>query len=88
VQVGQESGHLLVRESAGEGGHGSLPREHNLPYYSIRGRSAAEEGVAVEDVVQIGRDFPERLVVVLVAMSAPDLIKALAFRLLRGKRGL
>ena len=88
MQIGQESGHLLVVESVGKGRHGPLPCEYNLPHNSIRGRGAIEEGLAIEDVVQIRRDFPESLVVVFMAMGAADLIKVFAFCLLRGKRRL
>jgi hypothetical protein len=87
VQIGQESGHLLVRESACEGGHHSLPYQHILPHGCICSWNASEEGLAVEDAVQIRRDFLKCLVVILVAMGAADLVKVFAFRLLRGERG-
>jgi hypothetical protein len=78
---------LLVRESACEGGHRSLSREHNLLHYRIRGWSAVQEGLAVKDAVQIRRNLPECLVVVLVAMGAADLVNVLPFRLLQRERG-
>jgi hypothetical protein len=82
VQIGQEGDHLLVRESACEGGHRSLPHEHNLAHFHIRGWSAIKEGLATEYEVQIRRNLFECLVVVLVTMGAADLVKVLARSLL------
>lgn len=85
MKVRQKRCNLLFREAAAEAGHHSLPSKNILPYGGVGGRCAAGQGLAVKNAVQVGRNLLERQVVVFVAMCASNLVKMLAFRLLRGE---
>jgi len=87
VQVSQQRGHLLVAKAAIKAGHHSSAHENISPHRCVRGGSAAGQGRALKEMVQIGRNFLESQIVVLVAVGATKLIKAPALSLLRGERG-
>jgi len=87
VQVGEQRGHLFATEAALKAGHHSPAHENIPPHRLVRGDSAAGQGRALKEMVQVGRNFLESQVVVLVAVGAANLIKAPALSLLRGKRG-
>src|ERR1035441_9273059 len=86
MQIGQQGGHLLLGESAGEGGHHSLPRLHILPHRLVGGGSAAGQRLPRKDAMQVRRNLLEGQVVVLVAMGAVFLVEALPFRFLWSER--
>ena len=79
MQIGQQRGHLLLGEAAGETRHHSLPCQHILPHRFIRGRNSAGQCLAVKEAVQVRRDFLQRQIVVLMAMGATNLVEMLAF---------
>src|ERR1035437_3951015 len=85
MKVGDERSHLFAGEAAGEAGHHSLPCQHILPHYFVVCWNSAGQRLTVEDAAQVRRGFLERQVVVLVTVGAANLVKVLAFGLLRGK---
>jgi len=86
VQVGQQRGDLLLGKTAGEGGHHSLARKNHALDLGVGGRSAAGQGAALEDAVQVWRNFFEGQVVVPVTVGATNLVEVLAGGLLRRER--
>ncbi len=87
VKKDQQSGHLLLGESSGKGGHHSLPFQDVLPHSLIRGRSATGQGLALKNLMQIWRNLLQTKIIIPVAVGAADLVDVLAFDLLRGERG-
>jgi hypothetical protein len=82
VQVGEQVGHLLGCKATVKGRHHSFSREHNGLNLEIGCRRAAGKGRLREEAVKIGRNLLQAKVVLLVAVSAPDLVEVLAFQLL------
>ena len=87
VQVSQQSGRLLGRQLESKGRHHSFACLQDALYLGIRCRFTAGQRGMVEDSVQVWRRRPQTQIVVLVAMSAANLVDLLPFRLLRGERG-
>ncbi len=86
VQIRKQSGHLRIVESAVERRHHSLAPKNYVSHSCIRCRSAAGQRGTLEDAVEIGRDFLQSEIVLLVTMSASDFVQVLPFRFLRRKR--
>ena len=87
MQIGQQRAHLFLGEAAGKA-TASFPC---LPAHSCRTAASVAGAplgrvVAIEDAVQVRRNFLEREVIVFVAMGAAHLVKVLPFRLLRSER--
>ena len=86
VQVGQKRCHLILREAACEGGHHSLPLQDDAGNFGIGCGGATREFGVAEEVVEVGRDFLEREIVVAMTVGAADFIQVPAFKFLRSKR--
>jgi len=87
VQIRQQRVHLLLGKAAGEAGHHAPTLEHIARHGSVRRRNPAGQRLAVKKSVQVRRNVLQRQVVVLVAMSTPNLVEMLPFCLLQGKVG-
>lgn len=85
MKIGQQGGHLLVREPAGKGGHHPLPGKDHALHFGIGGRGSTGQRGAGKDAMKVGRDFLQVQVVILVAVGAADRVEVLPFRLLSGK---
>jgi len=82
VKIGEQRGHLLVRKPAGKRRHHSLPSQHNARNLGVAGRRTAGQSGSGKDPMQVGRNLFEIEVVVLVAMSAANIVEVLPFRFL------
>lgn len=86
VQISQERAHLLVVKASGKRRHHSLPGEDD-PLHCIVGCGCSTgQRRSRKDAVQIGRNFFQGEIVVLVAMRAPHRVEMLPCRLLGGER--
>ena len=90
MQVSQKRRHLFVVEAPCKPRHQSPAHKDILPNRGVRCRNAAGQRLAVKDTVQIGRDFLEGEIIILMAMRAANLIEVLACCLLggEGRRGV
>ncbi len=88
VQIGQQSCHLLSRKATRKRRHHSLARQDHALHISVARRGSAGQSRVLKDRMQIGRDFLERQIVVLVAMGAANVVKVLPFELLVGESRL
>ena len=88
MQVSQQSGHLLFVESACKAGHHAATLQHILSDGLVGYRDAAGEGLLVEQPVQVGWNFLQRQVVILIAMGAAHIVEILPFGLLWSERRL
>ena len=84
MQVGEQSGHLLFCEAAGEAGHLAFAEENLAANDGVRGRDAAWELGALQHRVNLRRRGLEGQIVVFMTMGATDGVKMLALCLLRG----
>lgn len=85
MQVGEESGDLLLVEAAVEGGHHSLPGEDDISHLCIRSRCAAGQRRTLKDSLQIGRHLSQTEIIIAMAVRTTHLIEVLPFRLLPGE---
>ena len=76
---------MLVGEPAGKGGHHSLPGKDHLRHSGVSSRGSAGQCGAGEDAMEVGRDFLQVQVIILVAVGAADLVEVLPFCFLRGE---
>jgi len=83
MQIGQHRIHLIFGHLIPERGHDSLARQQNLLHLSIRRRLSIRQCVPAEESVQIRRNLFQMQIILLVAMSATNVIEMLAFGLLR-----
>jgi hypothetical protein len=82
VEVGEKRVHLLLSETAGEGGHIAFAAEDGADDLCVCGRSAAGKRGAAEEIAEAGGWRLEGEIVFLVAVRASDLIEMLAGGLL------
>jgi hypothetical protein len=85
VQIGEQCGHLVLREAAREGWHVVFAGDHDALDFCVGGWNAAGKIGLAEDAVQVGWDLLQGQVVFLMAVGTAGCVEALAFELLRGE---
>ena len=85
MQVGQQGGHLILREAAGERGHEAFAGQHCVLDFGVGGGRAAGELGASEYTVQVGRNLLQSEVVIAVAVSAATFVEGHPLQLLPGE---
>ena len=81
MQIRQQRRHLLIREPSGESRHQAAAIQHIRSHSGIRCRNAARQRLVFKETTQIGWDFLERKIIILVAMSTTHVVEMRPFRL-------
>lgn len=85
MQIGEQRCQLLVGEPAGEGWHHAFAGKHHVTDFPIgRGCATGQRGVR-EHAMQVGWNFLEIEIVLVVAVRAADQVEMFAFGLLLRK---
>src|SRR4051812_32746653 len=85
MQVREKIAHLLLGKSSPKRRHQAFARQHDAAHFRIGGRNSAWQLSALENPMQVRRNFLEIEVVLLVAMRTSARVQMLALRLLRRK---
>jgi hypothetical protein len=88
MEVRDQRIHLRLGEAAFKGGHHAFASVEDAGDFLIGGGCATGQVWMLKDRMQVGRDFFEFEIVVLVAVGAAHLVEVFALGLLRSERRL
>ena len=85
MQVGEQRRHLRFIKPSGEGRHHAPSSENHASDLRVICRYAARKDLASEHAMQIGRHLLQGEIILVMTMSAADLVQVLPFHLLSGQ---